>query len=105
MTTRSTVLCAVAVILVGTVAPVLAHHSFASEFDAKKPVSFQGVVTKVEWTNPHVWFYVDAKDEKGTVIHWECEAGPPNSLARNGWRKDSLKVNDKVSVQGSRSRC
>src|SRR5215831_13302424 len=84
---------AVAFLLV-TAIPLIAHHSFAAQFDATKPVSFKGIVTKVEWMNPHVWFYVDAANDKGELTHWECEAGNPNALARNGWKKASLQTGD-----------
>ena len=94
-----------ALLLVSAAAPLSAHHSFAAEFDRARPVSFRGVVTKVEWMNPHVWFYVDAKDADGRVVHWECEATNPNLLARNGWKRDSLKIGDEVAVQGFRAHC
>jgi hypothetical protein len=85
--------------------PVLAHHSFSAEYDSSKPVSFKGYVTKLEWMNPHVWFYMDVKDEQGNLIQkWDCEAGNPNALARQGWRKDSLKAGDLISVEGSRAK-
>ena len=85
--------------------PLLAHHSFSAEYDAKTPVSFKGYVTKLEWMNPHVWFYVEVKDDKGNVIaKWDCEAGNPNALARQGWRRDSLKVGDLIAVEGSRAK-
>jgi Family of unknown function (DUF6152) len=85
--------------------PLVAHHSFSAEYDAKTPVSFKGYVTKLEWMNPHVWFYVDVKDDKGNVIaKWDCEAGNPNALARQGWKRDSLKVGDLISVEGSRAK-
>src|ERR1700674_4632471 len=84
--------------------PALAHHAFAAEYDASKPVKLTGTVTKVEWTNPHAWFYVDVKDEAGQVKNYACETGPPNILIRNGWRKDSLKVGDTVSVTAYRAK-
>jgi len=103
MKSRLTVLGAAVMLLLVTV-PVLAHHSFAAEYDRDKPIAFKGVVTKVQWMNPHVWFFVDAKDANGDVVHWDCEAGNPNMLARNGWKKDSLKVGDEISVEGSRAK-
>jgi Family of unknown function (DUF6152) len=77
-----------------------AHHSFSAEFDGSKPVELKGVVTKIEWTNPHVYFYVDVKDEKGNVVNWGCETANPGSLLRQGWKRDSLKVGDHVIVAG-----
>jgi hypothetical protein len=82
-------------------APALAHHSFSAEYDAAKPVTIKGTITKVEWANPHVYFYMDVKDDSGAVANWAIESGAPNSLYRNGWRKDSLKVGDVVTVSGS----
>jgi len=81
--------------------PVHAHHSFAAEFDATKPVKLTGTVTKIEWTNPHVWFYVDIKDETGTVTNWGFELGSPNGLMRAGWTRNSMKVNEVVTIEGS----
>jgi hypothetical protein len=81
-----------------------AHHSFAAEYDANKPVTLKGTVTKVEWTNPHARFYVDVKDAKGEVTNWNLELASPNVLRRNGWRRDSLKQGDEVTVEGSAAR-
>ncbi len=73
------------------VAPVLAHHSFAAEYDSTQPIKFTGTVTKVEWMNPHIYYYVDVKDEAGKITNYAVEGGTPNSLRRQGWGKDSLK--------------
>ena len=84
-----------AVGLLSAAMPMLAHHSFSAEFDNSKPVNLQGTVTKVDWLNPHIWIYLDVKDEKtGAVASWQCEGGPPNTLTRNGWTKDALKKGD-----------
>jgi len=79
-----------------------AHHSFAAEFDGEKKISLTGTVTKVERTNPHVWFYFNVKDEKsGQVTNWGAEMGPPHGLQRRGWRRETLKLGDSVTVDGS----
>ena len=77
-----------------------AHHSFAAEYDRNKPVTLMGAVTRVEWTNPHVYFYIDVKEPAGIVATWAIEGGAPNTLYRAGWRKDSLKIGDVVTVHG-----
>ena len=84
--------------------PVLGHHSFAAEFDADKPVEVSGAVTKVEWANPHARFYVDVKDDQGNIVNWNIELGPPLILQRLGWRHDSLKIGDQVTVEGYSAR-
>ena len=79
----------------------VAHHSFSAEFDAAKPIKLTGIVTKVEWTNPHVWFYINVKDEAtGEVTNWGAEMGPPHGLQRSGWRRETLKIGESVSVDG-----
>ena len=90
--------------LLATCLPVLAHHSFSAEYDNKQPITLKGTVTKVEWMNPHVYYYLDVKDDKGSVKNWAIEGGAPNGLYRQGWRKDSLKAGDQVTVDGSRAK-
>jgi len=89
-----------ALLLLVVVGPIWAHHSFAAEYDSKKPIDFKGTVTKVEWMNPHIYYYVDVKAKDGTVINYAVEGGTPNSLRRQGWGKDSLRVGDNVTVSG-----
>jgi|SRR5579864_4439573 hypothetical protein len=87
-------------------APALlwAHHSFAAEYDGQKPIHLEGVVTKIDWENPHVYVYIDVKDEAGSVVNWALEGHPPNTLRRTGWVKGALKVGDTISVSGWRSK-
>ena len=98
-----------AVVLVGAglllaARPVVAHHAFAAEFDAAKPVKLTGAVTKVDWTNPHAWIYVDIKDESGNVANWGFELASPNGLMRNGWTRFSLKPGEVVTIEGTRAK-
>jgi hypothetical protein len=82
--------------------PAIAHHSFAAEFDSAKPIKLTGSVTKIEWMNPHAYFYIDVKDEKtGQVANWGLEMGSPNGLMRQGWTRNSMKVGDVITVEGS----
>lgn len=85
-------------------APVSAHHSFAAQYDAAKPVTLAGKVTKVEWTNPHARFYMDVKGDDGKVVSWNLELASPNVLKRAGWSSTSLKQGDEVTIEGSLAR-
>lgn len=82
-------------------APLLAHHSFAAEYDAKKPIELKGTITKVDWMNPHVYFYIDVKDDSGKISNWAFEMGPPRLLERGGWKKSTMKEGDEVIVSGT----
>ena len=84
--------------------PLAAHHSFAAEYDGSQPVKVTGVVTKVEWMNPHIWFFVDVKDDQGRVTNWGFSGGPPGVLQRRGISRDALKAGDVVVVEGFRAR-
>ena len=103
MRTRLTVAVVCIAALLAAV-PVVAHHSFAAEYDADKPIKLTGTVTKIEWTNPHCFFYVDVKNEAGKTENWGFEMGNPNALLRLGWTRNSLKQGDTVTVEGSRAR-
>jgi hypothetical protein len=86
-------------------APLMAHHSFAAEYDSKQPVTLTGAVTKIEWMNPHVYFYIDVKDEQtGRVANWAFEMGAPAVIQRNGWTRNSMKIGDIVMVEGTRAK-
>jgi len=82
----------------------IAHHSFAAEFDAGQPVNLKGTVTKIEWMNPHTYFYMDVTEPGGAVVNWGLEMGSPNGLMRQGWTRNTLKVGDVVTVEGSRAK-
>lgn len=82
-------------------APLAAHHSFSAEYDSKKLVTLHGIVTKVEWMNPHVYFYLDVTDDGGNTANWALEMGPPNGLERSGWTRNTMKVGDEVIVEGT----
>jgi len=84
--------------------PLLAHHSFAADYDTSKPVLLHGTVTRVDWMNPHVHFYMDVKDESGKVENWDFEAGSPNTLMRSGWTRNTLKIGEQIVVKGCRAK-
>jgi len=91
-------------ILIAVASPVFGHHSEAAEYDSTKPVKVTGTIKKVEWLNPHIWFYVDVKEENGTITTWGFSAAPPGALMRRGITKDVLKIGAVVNVEGSRAR-
>jgi len=93
-----------AVVVLACAVPLLAHHSFAAEYDGNQPVKVTGVVTKVEWTNPHIWFFVDVKDSQGVTTNWGFSGGPPGVLQRRGISRSAMKVGDAVVVEGFRAR-
>ena len=94
-------LCAGMVLLAVMTIPLRAHHSFAAEYDSNKPIKLTGAVTKVEWTNPHVYFYIDVRDDKtGKVANWAMEMGAPAVIQRSGWKRTSMKIGDLVIVEG-----
>jgi len=93
-------LIAVSVMIVA-VKPLTAHHSFDAEYDSKKPITVSGIVTKLDWVNPHAFVFIDTKDESGAVKNYRIEMGPPYSLVRGGWKRDTVKIGDKVTVEAA----
>jgi len=84
--------------------PLVAHHSFAAEFDASKALRITGSLSKIEWTNPHTYFYVEVKEENGSVVKWACEAGSPGALSRRGFKRSDMKLGDTIIVDGYRAK-
>jgi len=105
MKTYLAVFALAAALLAAAVAPAVAHHAFGAEFDATQGFEFSGVVTKIEWLNPHVYFYVDVDETgNGDITNWAMEMGSPNGLMRRGWTRNSLRIGDEVEVEGSKAR-
>ena len=102
----SAALAAATCFLLGTAdsGTVIAHHSFSAEFDANNKIELKGVVTKIEWMNPHTYFYIDVTEPDGKVVNWGLEMGSPNGLMRAGWTRNTLKVGDVITVEGSRAK-
>jgi hypothetical protein len=101
---KKNLLLLVVAVAVASGARLLAHHSFAAEFDASKAIRITGTLSKVEWTNPHIYFYLDAKDEQGNVVKWTCESGAPGALSRRGFKRGDLKLGDTIVVDGYRAK-
>ncbi|MEP7313715.1 MAG: DUF6152 family protein [Pseudomonadota bacterium] len=102
--TRQWAVSVLALLLTAAAGVGQAHHSFAAQYDSTKPVKLSGVVTRVEWTNPHVYVYIDVPDKSGAATKWGFEMGPPHMLQRAGWKKNSLTIGETVEVEGWRAR-
>jgi hypothetical protein len=98
MTTKLAVVLGAA--LAAAAIPIYAHHSFAAEYDASKAIRITGTISKVEWTNPHSYLYIDVRDEQGNTATWTCEGGAPNALSRRGFRKNDIKLGDTITIDG-----
>ena len=94
----------ISVLLLCSSAYVVAHHSFAAQYDPDRPITLGGIVTKIEWTNPHARFYIDVEDDSGNVINWNLELASPNILVRNGWTRNFVELGDEVTVEGTLAR-
>ncbi len=102
---RTSTACLLLALCAGAAAPTLAHHSFGAEYDVNRPITLTGVLTKIEWTNPHTHIYLDVKSDDGAVVNWQLEGYPPVALHRIGWKRDgTMKVGDTVTVSGWRAR-
>ena len=101
MNIKSSFAFAAALVLLAAAVPVVAHHSFAAQYDRNKPANLTGTVTKVDWINPHARFFMDAKDASGKMVNWEIELSAPAMLLRRGWTRNSLKIGETVTVNGS----
>ena len=89
--------------LILTSLPVLAHHSFSAEYDVDKPITIKGTLTKLDWVNPHAYIFINTKDDAGAVKEIRFELGPPYALVRGGWKRDTVKIGDKITVEGARA--
>jgi hypothetical protein len=98
--TRALVPLAATALVLALAAPLAAHHSFAAQYDSAKPITLKGTVVNLEWTNPHIYVHIDVRDDGGALTRWALEGGAPTSLYRQGWRKDSLKAGDVITVEG-----